>query len=186
MTDARDRRQALIHAAFDAIAQRGFEHLRLRPVAAAAGIDHSTLHHYFPTKADLIAAVFEHVTSQFEATMRFDLEPAARLRLHMSEIATAVVQQPELFIVLDELELHARRDEAMAAGVEADERGWREALVALFEAGVERHSWSADLDVDASVELVIATLKGIRLRPDTAEAVAGQLCDLFAPQEGDA
>jgi AcrR family transcriptional regulator len=44
---------------------------------AAAGIDHSTLHHYFPTKAALIAAVLEHVTSQFEGTMRTDLEPAA-------------------------------------------------------------------------------------------------------------
>jgi hypothetical protein len=30
------------------------------------------------------------------------------------------------------------------------------------------------------VELVIATLKGLRLRPDTAEAVVAQLCDLYS------
>lgn len=181
MTEQLDRRQALVRAAFAAIAERGFEGFRLRPIAAAAGIDHSTLHHYFRTKADLIAAVLEHMTSQFEGTMRTDLEPAARLRHHLSEIATAVAQRPEVFIVLDEIDLHARRDEAMAARLRHDEQGWRDALAAIFDEGIRHRVWPAGLDVDASVELVIATVKGIRLRPDSAEPVVRQLCDLFAP-----
>ena len=77
MAEQLDRLQALVRAAFSVIAERGFEGFRLRPIAEVAGIDHSTLHHYFPAKADLIAAVLEHVTSQFEGTMRADLEPAA-------------------------------------------------------------------------------------------------------------
>ncbi len=179
MADRVDRRQALVRAAVSAIAERGFEGFRLRPIAAAAGIDHSTLHHYFPTKEDLIAAVLEHVTSQLEGTMHADLEPGARLRRHLAAIATAIVQRPELFIVLDELDLRARRDASMAVTIRHDEKGWRAALAALFEEGIEQQTWSVDLDVDASVELVIATLKGIRLRPDTAEAVVKQLCDLY-------
>jgi AcrR family transcriptional regulator len=182
MADQVDRRQALIDAAFSAIAERGFEGFRLRPIAAAAGIDHSTLHHYFPTKEDLIASVLDHVTSQFEGTMHTDLEPAARLRHHLGAIATAVAERPELFIVLDELDLRARRDASTAADIRHDEQGWRAALAALFEEGNEHQAWS--IDVSASVELVIATLKGIRLRPDTAEAVVKQLCDLYSP--GDA
>ncbi|WP_327031798.1 TetR/AcrR family transcriptional regulator [Micromonospora ureilytica] len=182
MTEQLDRRQALVHAAFSAIAESGFEGFRLRPIAAAAGIDHSTLHHYFRTKADLIAAVLEHVTSQFEATMHNDLEPAARLRQHLSEIARAVAERPELFIVLDELDLRARRDESTGVDIEDDEQGWRDALAAIFTEGIEHHVWSVNLDVAASVELVIATLKGIRLRPDKAESVVNQLCDLFSPE----
>ncbi|MEU5943409.1 TetR/AcrR family transcriptional regulator [Micromonospora sp. NPDC047548] len=182
MTEQLDRRQALVHAAFSAIAERGFEGFRLRPIAVAAGIDHSTLHHYFRTKADLIAAVLEHVTSQFEGTMQNDLEPAARLRAHLGEIAMAVAERPELFIVLDELDLHARRDESMAADIRHDEQGWRDALATIFNEGIKQRIWSVDLDVDASVELVIATVKGIRLRPDTAESVVNQLCDLFSPR----
>ena len=182
MAEQLDRRQALVRAAFSVIAERGFEGFRLRPIAEVAGIDHSTLHHYFPAKADLIAAVLEHVTSQFEGTMRADLEPAARLRHHLDEIATAVVHRPELFVVLDELEMRARRDETIAVTLKHDERGWRHALAMIFAEGIERGSWSVAVDVDASVELVIATLKGIRLRPDTAEAVVGQLCDLFSQE----
>jgi len=179
MTDQVDRRQTLIRAASSAIAERGFEGFRLRPIAAAAGIDHSTLHHYFPTKEHLIAAVLEDVTSQLEGSMHTGLEPAARLRRHMGAIATAMVERPELFIVLDEFDLRARRDASMAAAISHDEKGWRAALVALFEEGIQHRTWSVDLDVDASVELVIATLKGVRLRPDTAEAVVKQLCDLY-------
>jgi AcrR family transcriptional regulator len=180
MAEQVDRRPALIRAAFSAIAAQGFEGFRLRPIAAAAGIDHSTLHHYFPTKEDLIAAVLEHVTSQFEGTMQTDLEPAARLRRHLGAIAAAMVERPELFVVLDELDLRARRDPTMAANINLDEQGWRAALGALFEEGIEQGTWSVDLDVEASVELVIATLKGLRLRPDTAEAVVAQLCDLYS------
>lgn len=179
-----DRRQVLVQAAFRAIAERGFEGLRLRPIAQAAGIDHSTLHHYFPTKADLIAAVLGYVTGQFEATMRCDLEPCGRLRHHLESIAVAVVRRPELFIVLEELELRARRDASIAVTIAQDERGWRHALSRLFTEGVEQGSWTAALDVDASVELVIATIKGIRLRPDVAGSVVAQLCDLFAPRTG--
>jgi TetR/AcrR family transcriptional repressor of nem operon len=180
VAEQRDRRQALIRAAFSAIGKQGFEGFRLRPIAATVGIDHSTLHHYFPTKADLIAAVLEYVTSQFESTMRTELEPATRLRHHLGKIATAMTQRPELFIVLEELDLRGRRDESTAASIRHDEMGWRKALAAIFEEGVAQRVWPLNLDIDASVELVIATVKGIRLRPDMAESVLGQLCDLFS------
>jgi hypothetical protein len=50
----------------------------------------------------------------------------------------------------------------------------------VFEEGIRQHRWPTGVYVDAGVELVIATLKGIRLRPGTAEAVVKQLCDLFS------
>ncbi len=174
-----DRRLALVEAAFRGIAERGFEGLRLRPVAAEAGIDHSTLHHYFATKDELIAAVLEHVTDQFEGTMRTDLEPAERLRHHLAGIASAVRHNHATFVVLAELELRSLRDEKLRDTIERDERGWRYALAALFQDGIDNGSWAHDLDVEASAELVMATLKGLRHRPEDAEAVVQQLCDLF-------
>ncbi len=91
--------------------------------------------------------------------MRFDLEPAARLptpsrRDRHGDRATA----PDLFIVLDELDLRACRDAAMAANISQDEHGWRAALAALFEEGIQHGTWS--VDVERQRELVIATLKG--------------------------
>ena len=54
-------------AAFERVAEIGFEGLRLRQVAEQVGIDHSTLHHHFATKQALVAAVAEYTTRQFWA-----------------------------------------------------------------------------------------------------------------------
>ena len=48
------RRHDLVQAAFRGIAERGFEGLRTRDVAADAGVNIATLHYYFPTKEALI------------------------------------------------------------------------------------------------------------------------------------
>src|SRR5205823_12230072 len=55
-----DRRRALVLAAFGQIAERGFEGLRTREVAAEAGVNIATLHYYFPTKEALIRGVVAH------------------------------------------------------------------------------------------------------------------------------
>ena len=48
------RRLALLQAAFDVVAQAGFEGLRTRAVADRAGVNIATLHYYFPSKQKLV------------------------------------------------------------------------------------------------------------------------------------
>ena len=63
------RREVLVRSAFTAIARAGFEGLRLREVATAAGIDHSTVHHYFRTKQELVAATVAYSTGLFSVSL---------------------------------------------------------------------------------------------------------------------
>jgi AcrR family transcriptional regulator len=172
--DRPNRRDALVRAAFQCVAERGFEGLRLRLVAADAGIDHSTLHHYFPTKEALVAAVLNHVTRQFWETMRADLAPAERLHHHLATLGTMIREQPALFTVLAELDLRARRDPTIASTIDDDEAGWRASLTDLFRLGAAQGAWRASLDVAAAPELVIAVVKGIRLIPNRAEPVLAE------------
>ena len=62
------RRQDLVLAAFELLAEKGFEGLRTRDVAARAGVNIATLHYYFPTKEALIGGVVEHVMTRFRST----------------------------------------------------------------------------------------------------------------------
>src|SRR5205807_7131455 len=64
-----DRRHALVAAAFGQIAERGFEGLRTREVAAEAGVNIATLHYYFPTKEALIRGVVAHAMGRFRSTL---------------------------------------------------------------------------------------------------------------------
>jgi AcrR family transcriptional regulator len=169
-----NRRAALVTAAFGCIARAGFEGLRLRAVAAEVGIDHSTVHHYFATKEDLVAAVLDHVTRQFWGTMRPEAAPAQRLHEHLTMLGRMMQQQPALFTVLAELELRARRDAAVAAVLQGDEQDWRAALSGLFREGLEHGQWTPRLDPEAAAEIVVAVVKGARLAPDRAADILGQ------------
>jgi AcrR family transcriptional regulator len=169
-----DRRQAVVEAAFRCLAERGFEGLRLRIVAADAGIDHSTLHHYFATKEDLVAAVLDDVTRQFWVTLPNDGTAAERLHHHLRTVGRLIRHQPALFTVLVEFDLRGHRDEVVRRVIEQDEAGWRGALTDVWQQGVEQHAWAVDLEAVAAVELIIAVIKGVRLLPRDAESVLAQ------------
>ena len=105
----------LVRAAFERVAQVGFEGLRLRQVAEDAGIDHSTLHHYFATKQDLIGAVAEYATRQFWVLGEsVPDDPVDAMRAHLTGLRRMIEDWPELLVVTVELDLRARRDATVA------------------------------------------------------------------------
>lgn len=175
----KDRRQELVEAAVRSIAECGFEGLRLRLVAADVGIDHSTVHHYFATKEDLVAAVLVHVTDQLTTTMPSGNSPERRLRRHLDSLAALMSERPQLFTVAAELDLRSRRDDRLRAKIELDEAGWRSALGALLRSGHESGAWAPGLDPVAGVELIIAVVKGARLSPSRAGVSLTHLSQLM-------
>jgi AcrR family transcriptional regulator len=178
-----ERREALIRAAYSHIASKGFEGLRLRDVAAEAGIDHSTLHHYFATKQDLVTAVVDYATRQFWTVERPQGGAGDRLRYQLTRLADMIVERPELHIVVRELDLRARRDAEVRAVVASREGGWRASPTELFETGAAEGAWGEGVDPVAAVELVIATVKGASLHPDRAVDVVQQLGRLLVGGE---
>ncbi|SDZ08672.1 transcriptional regulator, TetR family [Micromonospora pattaloongensis] len=51
-----DTREAILAAAREAFAERGFDQASIRAIAAAAGVDPALVHHYFGTKDQLFLA----------------------------------------------------------------------------------------------------------------------------------
>lgn len=177
-----ERREQLVRAAYLRVAQAGFEGLRLRQVADDVGIDHSTLHHYMATKQQLIAAVAEYATGQLRSTMPDEPDAASALRGHLAALHQIFESRPELGPVTAELDLRARRDPAVRALMDAHEAGWRRGLRRLLTAGAEQGAWPG-VDLDATVELLIATVKGARLDPTAAGDVFGRLVGLLSGTE---
>jgi AcrR family transcriptional regulator len=179
--DVVDRRAQLVEAAFGLVARVGLEGLRLRQVADAVGIDHSTLHHHVATKQDLVSAVAEYTTRQFRSTMPPAGDPLTRLHGHLAALRTMIGERPDLFTVSAELDLRARRDPAVRALLDRFEEGWRDGLRDLLTRAAGAGAWSVDT-VDATTELVIAVVKGTRLDPDAAAAAFDRLEALLTPQ----
>jgi len=168
-----ERRTQLVEAAFRRVAEVGFEGLRLRQVAEEVGIDHSTLHHHFATKQDLIDAVTEFTTRQFWNTSPAGPDPAAALRGHLAMLRRMIDERPELLVVTAELDLRARRDPAVSAELRRQEVGWRAVLTEILAEGNASGAWK--VDPAGCCELVIAAVKGVRLVPELAAQVFEQL-----------
>lgn len=178
-----NRRDELVRAAFGRIAVDGLEGLRLRQVADAVGIDHSTLHHHVATKQDLVEGVVEYATRQFHTTMPADPDPVVQLRGHLDALGTLMADRPELFTVTAELDLRARRDPAVRESLDRFEAGWRHALTALLTRGADAGSWTPAVDLASTAEMIIATVKGVRLVPQVADTVFAQLVSMLTGRQ---
>ncbi len=146
-----NRERALVQAAFNQIAERGFEGLRTREVAAGVGLNIATLHYYFPTKEALIRGVVAHAMDRFRSTLAPHGSPADQLRNHLRAVRKLLRDEPEVGAVMGELALRSARDPALARIMGGAFKAWHSTLRGLLDA------------------LIMATLTSVTL-PSTASA----------------
>jgi AcrR family transcriptional regulator len=170
-----EQQAALVRVAFELIAERGFEGLRTRDVAAGAGVNIATLHYYFATKEDLIRGVLAAAVRRFRAQETYEVatappDPLVQLRAFLRSRQRQMLENPELFTVLLELSTRAIRDPAIRAIIRQTDEDWSAHLAALLRAGVEAGELRSDLDVPAAAAGLVALSKGMHLlmvmRPD--------------------
>ena len=102
------KRDAILRAAIDVFAERGFFNAQVADVARAAGVAAGTVYLYFESKDDLLVQLFERTTQEAFAEARAAAaevrDPAERLRLfarlHLARLGRdrnlAIVFQVEL------------------------------------------------------------------------------------------
>ena len=163
-----ERQEELVAAAYQLVAERGFEGLRTRDVAGAVGLNVATLHYYFPTKEALIRGVVGHAMGRFRSTLSPAGSPGAQLRAHFAGLRRLARGEPELFAVMGELALRARRDRATAAIVRETDDIWRKTLAALLRRAQGERAVPAAIQADDAAALVVAALKGIFILPAEA------------------
>src|ERR1700760_1720720 len=127
------RRAALLQAAFDVVAEVGFEGLRTRAVATRAGVNIATLHYYFPSKQDLIEGLAELLGAKFVTldgpTPRASGLPALdRLRQEFSDGRFYLKHHPEMLLVMQEFALRGKRDPEVKKTVDQMNAHWRDGI----------------------------------------------------------
>jgi AcrR family transcriptional regulator len=179
------RSSSLVLTTYQLIAEKGFEHLRTRDIAARAGVNIATLHYYFARKEDLIPAVVEHLLFEF-GTMGpgTSLEPESRspleqMRAMLLATYTLFDTKPEMFIVLSELVLHSLRDESIRPALQQLDDGWHTYLQFMVSAGIQQGAFRANLDASSVATRMITLIKGFFFHRITSSHAGGfdQLLD---------
>jgi len=159
----KDRRGALVRAAYSQIAERGFEGLRTREVAREAGVNIATLHYYFPTKEKLIEGVVEHAMERFRTTLAPHGSPADQLRNHLRSVRRLVQDEPQLGIVMGELTLRSARDPGIARIMQETNEAWHHIVRGLLRRAVKEGNLRSEMDSDEVAAMVVATLRNLTL-----------------------
>jgi len=162
------RRDEIIRAAFDLIAEVGIEGLRTRDVAARVNINIATLHYHFPAKQDLIEAVAGFVAECFysqHADWPEDLagQPSSsleRLRQEFRDASAILENRPELVVVLSELMLLARRDGDVAEVLAPLLAAWQGGTREFIAEGIGAGTFRSDLDPDSAARLLVSAILG--------------------------
>src|SRR5688572_150050 len=160
------RRDQILAAAYGQLAERGFEGLRTRDIAGRVGVNIATLHYYFPTKETLVRGVVAYAMGRFRATLGGGGSPAAMLRAHFQGLRRLARDEPELFAVMGELALRARRDPAIGRILRDTDDVWHATLRGLLRAARKEGAIATETADDDLAALIIATLKGVFMLPD--------------------
>src|SRR5437879_12209474 len=164
-----DRQQALVQAAFNQIAERGFEGLRTREVAAGVGLNIATLHYYFPTKEALIRGVVAHAMDRFRSTLAPHGSPADQLRNHLRAVRKLLREEPQVSAVMGELALRSARDPSLAQIMRETYDAWHRTLRGLLKRAARDQQLAPELASDDVAALIMATLTSMTL-PTVASA----------------
>lgn len=93
---AQERKQALVQATLDLVAEEGVQAATVRAIAERADVTQGLIRHYFTTKEELIRAAYEShmntLTDQATAAAERDGQTSARVRL--AGFITASLQPP--------------------------------------------------------------------------------------------
>jgi AcrR family transcriptional regulator len=162
-TVTEQRRQELVQAAFNQIAQHGFEGLRTRDVASEVGVNIATLHYYFPTKEALIRGVLDSVMERFRVTLEPHGSPADQLRNHLRAVRKLMTDEPHVASVMGELALRSTRDKSIASIMDKTYDVWQTTMRGLLRRAVREGGASPELDSDAVAAIIMTTLTAMPL-----------------------
>jgi len=161
------RRTELVLATYQLIGDKGLEELRTRDIAAKVGINISTLHYYFATKEDLVAAVVDHMMLLFR-TVRLPLaEDATPLDELRHLFATQTYRrhvEPTLDVVMQEMMLRGRRDEKVRARLEAMLLAWNGYVESIVARGQRQGIFTRDVDPKLAAAIITSFSMGTNLQ----------------------
>lgn len=180
-----DKKAQILRAARSVVMDGGFGNLQMNAVAAAAGVAVGTIYRYFPSRADLCAAIVS-TTSQREVDVLSGIAvaegaPSQKMRDAVRAFATRAMRGRRL--------AYGLIFEPIDPEVESTRLKYRRAIARVFETivreGIEAGEFR-DVDVEvAAACLVGAFMEGLvgSLAPDTggeqarADEVAGAIAD---------
>lgn len=160
------RRELVVEAAGQAIADLGFAHVRVADIAERAGMTPGHVTYYFPSKTELLLHAIrqseESLVEQVEAELSGIEEPWARLS-RLIELSASNGREDAGWILWFHLWSDAASDDAVATVHNELDGRWRQILADVLEYGRGCEVFCFD-ELDTVAQLISATIDGLSIQ----------------------
>lgn len=176
------RKQDLIEATLDCVAEHGLEGATVRAIARRAGVTAGLIRHYFPNKEELLQATYATIvgrmTEQAKAALAMDkASPRRRLAAFVEANLTPPVIDARIFSLWAGFIGRATHDPTLAAAHRNGYLGFRDELEALVAEVLAAEGRAADkAQTRAHAIAINGILDGLWIEGCLAD-------DLFGPRE---
>ncbi len=149
-----EARQAVLEAADDLLAERGFAGVTIEGIAARAGVAKQTIYRWWPSKVDVLLEAFtedmaQHLTPDDHGDLGTDL------RTHLARLAEFLTET-DPGAVFRALAGQAQHDPQLAAKLRDDHLSAQRVRDRLpLQRAVERGELPGDLDVDSALDQLV-------------------------------
>lgn len=165
-----ERKAAVLDEAEQLLAVHGFDALRLRDVAKAAGVSIGLIQHYFTTRDELLRETMR-TASQRRALQWAQLTDGhERARDKLTALLEGALADRHRCVVWLETCAAASRHPELMPDVQRTQDAWREAMRDVILGGVAEEDFTPSVPVEDIVRLLVSLIDGLML--DTATEVS--------------
>ncbi len=167
-----ERRTSILDAALRVIAAKGFNATTTRDVAAEAGVRPGLLHHYFPSRDQLLADAFDQAAARERADLEARLgatgDPVEKLRRLVHDFGPTS-QDPTVLLWIDAWS-EAPRNPLLRATTDRQNAAWTAMFTDVIAAGAATGVFTTE-DPDSSAWVVLSLLDGMAIQLAVGEAI---------------
>ena len=164
---APQRREQIIEALFQCLAENGHEKVTVKDIAKKAGLHYGVIHYYFKSKDDIVSELSDSLVSKYDRLLS---ERTRSIRSSAKKIEAALDFLVDEFIfnralnrVFYNFVQMAFENKTIQNALRRQLRAYRRAVAEVIEAGVE----AGELDVSdpsQSASVIVALIEGSALQ----------------------
>ena len=163
---APERREQIVHALFECLAEKGHESVTVKDIAKKAGLHYGVIHYYFKSKDDIVTAMSEFIVSRYGQLLSNEIDSAGtatdRLRAALDFLVDEFIFNPGLNRVFYNLVQMAFENETIRVALREQLRIYRRLIEETVQAGIESGEFEGNASETA--RLMVALVEGTALQ----------------------
>ena len=161
------RREQIINALFNCLADKGHESVTVKDIAKRADLHYGVIHYYFGSKDDIVSALADSIVTKYDnllAERIGSVESASeKLEVALDFLVDEFIFNRRLNRVFYNLVQMAFERKAVRKALRKQLRVYRRRIAEVVEEGIEIGEFE-DRDAGASARLMVALMEGMALQ----------------------